>query len=539
MVAALLVLAAAQSDCITAPQSASCENFTFPGAQSLVADFCASMDNMPGCTILHTCQNTQYNASTNGNGVCTYFSLAVDLCFDMPDMETARCANLTKMCHPTTGTSAVQQCSTPSLISTMPTYSDLRANLSSLCTNNPPSGAPCSTCTSVNYKCDLLTTYISTCALAPTRAECAGAPIFCNSVAAYNWPVCSSLAPVAPVVPAAPTALNCALTPSNPACASYHFADPAGTVKDMCDMMDTMPGCSVRTRVCGNSKYSSSEYCEPLSLMADVCTDMTMGVTGCVLYQNVCTTGTAVTECSSPSLKAVLPTTKVARDNIKAICDSMPMSDCSSCSSGSCDYLTVYSNLCMAMPTMSQCGDWSLFCKAVPNWPYCSSDASGIPEMRMYFHTGFVDYVLFYGWVPRTGVQYAFTWIAIAVAGILLELLKFVRARLEKRWLQRGSHYAGVVNSSEEDFNPNSHGSSHHHSSSSTPSEYPPWDWRVDIPRSILAAIELIWSYALMLVAMTFNVGLFFAVVFGAFAGTLIFGRFLVSLPKPKTVSCH
>lgn len=297
-------------------------------------------------------------------------------------------------------------------------------------------------------------------------------------------------------------------------------------------MMSVMPACSVRTNVCSKSKYSSSEYCEPLSLMADVCTDMTMGVTGCVLYRNVCTTDSVVKECAEPSLKSVLPTTMTARDNIKAICDSMPMSDCNACSSGTCDYLTVYSNLCMSMPTMSQCGAWKTLCTAVPNWPYCSTDASGIPEMRMYFHTGFVDYVLFYGWVPRNGVQYAFTWIAIAIAGILLELLKFIRARLEKTWLQRGQYMGVGVNSSEEEIT-----HSHHHSARAP--EYPAWDWRVDLPRSILAAAEITWSYALMLVAMTFNVGLFFAVVFGCFAGTLIFGRFLVTLPKPKTVSCH
>lgn len=539
-IAALCVLSTSALDCITTPQDAACENFQFPNSQDIVTSFCGMMSDMPACTIYNICQNPTYNSSTSANGVCTSFSLATDLCFDMPDMDRASCSNLTSMC---TTSSVVRECSTRNLTATMPKWEVLSPNTKSLCNNNSPSASICSRCTSTNWKCDLLTTWTDLCALAPTRTECSAWPTFCNSIQSYNWPLqCTAAAPVSPATPVAPTAptspatVDCISTPSNPACANYRIANPGDVVADMCDMMSVMPTCSIRSRVCSKSKWSSSEYCEPSSLMADVCTDMTMGVTGCVNYVSMCRNGTVVKECSEPSLKNVLPTTTVARDLIKDICNSMPMSDCSSCSSGTCDYLTVYSNLCMSMPTMSQCSVWSKFCTAVPNWPYCSTDASGIPEMRMYFHTGFVDYVLFYGWVPRTGVQYAFTWIAIALAGILLELIKFIRARLEKNWLRRGSQYVGVVNSSEEDVS-----SHHHHSghSSASSSEYPPWDWRVDIPRSFLAAFELIWSYALMLVAMTFNVGLFFAVVFGCFAGTLIFGRFLVTLPKPKTVSCH
>jgi len=258
--------------------------------------------------------------------------------------------------------------------------------------------------------------------------------------------------------------------------------------------------------------------------MADVCTDMTMGVQGCVDYVDMCAAGSVVKECSEPSLKTVMPTYSEAKSLVNGICTSMSMSDCSKCSGpagASCDYLDVYSSLCMAMPGMSQCAAWSKFCKAVPEWPYCSNQASGIPEMRMYFHTGFLDYVLFHGWVPRNGVQYAFTWIAIAIAGILLEAIKFVRAKLEKRWLEQGRHIFAINDESERS------------------SDALPWSIKVDLPRAILSTLELGWGYLLMLVAMTFNVGLFFAVLFGCFAGTLIFGRFLITLPKAKSVSCH
>lgn len=532
-------------DCIARPQDASCVNFEFPGAQALVQDFCTSMDNMPGCTIRTICNNPTYNASTGNNGVCTYFSLAVDLCFDMPSMEGPRCANLTKMCHPTTGTSVVAQCNTPDLIATMPKFTQLTANITLLCATNPPSSDLCSRCTSANHwDCDLLGTFTSLCVLASDRPECARAPLFCNAIASYDWPLCNyvepSSAPATPTAPLAPGQLDCPRSPMNQACANYRIPNPDGVVAEMCEMMGNMPACSVK-KVCSDKKYSSSQYCKASSLMADVCTDMTMGVQGCVDYKDMCVPNSVVKECSEPSLKSVLPTTSQARALVNDICTSMPMSDCDSCKTGPnaapCDYFKVYSNLCIAMPGMSQCKAWSTFCTVVPKWPFCSSDSAGIPEMRMYFHTGFVDYVLFYGWVPRNAVQYAFTWIAIAVAGVLLEFIKFIRARLEKHWLRRHPGYVLAVNSSEEEQNHSLH--IKHSSSSSSSSEYPPWDFRVDLPRSILAAFELIWSYALMLVAMTFNVGLFFAVIFGCFVGTLIFGRFLVTLPKPKTVSCH
>jgi hypothetical protein len=52
------------------------------------------------------------------------------------------------------------------------------------------------------------------------------------------------------------------------------------------------------------------------------------------------------------------------------------------------------------------------------------------------------------------------------------------------------------------------------------------WDWKVEIPRATMAFVETLIGLVLMLVAMTFNVGLFLAVCAGAFLGSLFFGRF-------------
>jgi copper transporter 1 len=52
------------------------------------------------------------------------------------------------------------------------------------------------------------------------------------------------------------------------------------------------------------------------------------------------------------------------------------------------------------------------------------------------------------------------------------------------------------------------------------------WDWKVELTRATMAFVETLVGLVLMLVAMTFNVGLFLAVCGGAFFGSLIFGRF-------------
>jgi len=523
-----VVVIQAQVDCIQTPQDVSCRNFVFPNSDVVVTNFCSGMNNMPGCTIYGTCKTASYNASTNGNGVCTFFSLAVDLCADMPGMELASCNNLTSMCHPTNGTSQVLQCQTPDLVSTLPTFMKTKTAITNLCTTSPPSQTLCNQCIGQNWMCDMLSTYTGLCAIAPGRSDCQMALTFCNSVSYTNWPVCSALlaaiTPTSPssspfAAPSAPVGLDCPRQNTNPACVDYRIPNPQVVVNEMCEMMDNMPGCSVESRVCKDSKFASSPYCTSSSLMADVCTDMTMGVQGCVDYQAMCTASSVVKECTEPSLKTVLPTYAEAKKLVTDICTSMPMSDCTTCTT-SCDYLSTYSNLCLAMPNMAQCGAWKTLCKSIPAWPYCSTAISGIPEMRMYFHSGIVDYVLFKGWVPRNGVQYAFTWIGIAVAGVLLEFVKYIRSRLEKRWCDNSERFMRL-NGDEE-----------------RPTTMP-WSWKVDLPRSLLAALELGWGYCLMLVAMTFNVGLFFAVLFGCFVGTLIFGRFLVSLPKPKVSSCH
>lgn len=53
--------------------------------------------------------------------------------------------------------------------------------------------------------------------------------------------------------------------------------------------------------------------------------------------------------------------------------------------------------------------------------------------------------------------------------------------------------------------------------------------FKVDVPRAIMRALQFTVSYGLMLIAMTFNIGICLALVLGIFLGHLIVGRHLAA----------
>lgn len=52
---------------------------------------------------------------------------------------------------------------------------------------------------------------------------------------------------------------------------------------------------------------------------------------------------------------------------------------------------------------------------------------------------------------------------------------------------------------------------------------------KVDVPRAVMRALQFAVSYLLMLIAMTFNIGFFIALVVGIFIGNLLVGRFIAT----------
>jgi copper transporter 1 len=112
------------------------------------------------------------------------------------------------------------------------------------------------------------------------------------------------------------------------------------------------------------------------------------------------------------------------------------------------------------------------------------------PEMRMYFHTGWEDYVLFHGWVPRSQASYTLACLSIIVAAAASMALRGARTVYEAREYRRSSP-----------------------------------TYRANARRAAFVVVGTTLDYSLMLVAMTFNAGLFASLILGFGLGTLLFGH--------------
>jgi len=272
----------------------------------------------------------------------------------------------------------------------------------------------------------------------------------------------------------------------------------------------------------------SDPNCDPFKTLKLICNGPMGMMANCTHYTNLCKNTSVVRECSIATLP--VPAANTLLVDIKEIC-KMPMEGCKLCgnTSGTCDTLTVYSELCQAMSTMVSCGAWHTLCTNVPSWSICGgTPGSMIPSMQMFFHWSLYDYVLFKTWVPQDSTQYAFALLGIFFFAILYEGLKAGRAVLEFKWrVQRQPQKIDVqrlVQSPSEEF-------------------LAPFDFIVDSSRSLLRGAELVVSYFMMLIAMTFNGGFFIAIILGGIIGTFIFGRFQhpigTTIQSVDEDSCH
>lgn len=159
--------------------------------------------------------------------------------------------------------------------------------------------------------------------------------------------------------------------------------------------------------------------------------------------------------------------------------------------------------------------------------------------MKMYFHAGYEeDNVLFSFWAITSVPGMVGSCIGIFIFAMLYEGLKVLREYLLERanQLEYVKRYGGSSDAQ------NSHNSNSPLTDSSSPSDEPivagspataamphPSEFRrafggYHLLQTVLHILQVTLSYALMLIAMTFNIWLFLAVVFGAGAGHLLFG---------------
>jgi copper transporter 1 len=179
-----------------------------------------------------------------------------------------------------------------------------------------------------------------------------------------------------------------------------------------------MVGCSLE-RMCKTSKY----YCSGFSILSDICTNDMPKMKGCLNYQKICAEGSVVLQCRLESMLPSLPTTRESRSLVADICSEMDMKGCSDCKEKHCDSFAVYVDLCHQMPNMSQCKVYTSMCQRTPTLPFClssdHSDPALAPAMKMFFHFGINDYILFEEWVPRSGWSYLLGLVFCASLGIV------------------------------------------------------------------------------------------------------------------------
>ncbi|KAF9944980.1 hypothetical protein BGZ65_011342 [Modicella reniformis] len=231
----------------------------------------------------------------------------------------------------------------------------------------------------------------------------------------------------------------------------------------------------------------------------------------------------------------------------------MDMAGCERCPkpppgaySAECDTLGTYAILCKAMPDMSQCATWKAMCSASSDTAstlnfqsseYCASGVGSPdmnpPAMRMYFHLGFADYVLFEKWVPRNQSQYVGTWFALFFITLFFQTVQTYHSNLETRWAEQLALEAGESVGSDTSSAPLTIPGKKNRSSDSILLHWVhlwrrPWtlkEVKQNVIRAVLTFIETTLGYALMLVTMTFNVPLFFAVILGLTVGSVVFSR--------------
>lgn len=115
-------------------------------------------------------------------------------------------------------------------------------------------------------------------------------------------------------------------------------------------------------------------------------------------------------------------------------CSTHSMVGCTSCTgTGSLcpDPLASAQRLCLGMDSMQLCDNFDAMCAAAgADLSYfCTREgASYDPPMRMYFHTGIDDMILFRGWVPSSTGNYIASILVVLLAGIFVSALRSYRA---------------------------------------------------------------------------------------------------------------
>ncbi|GIL75290.1 hypothetical protein Vretimale_7983 [Volvox reticuliferus] len=189
------------------------------------------------------------------------------------------------------------------------------------------------------------------------------------------------------------------------------------------------------------------------------------------------------------------------------------MAGCANCTPHNCpDPLASLADICHEMPEMAACNGFWAFCEAagphdVAEW--CGEDDDKyLPSMLMYFHQRTQELLLWKEWRPRTQGQYLASVLVIVLMGVVATGLKTAKGALVLQW----NHQRAL---SGEELR--------------VVSVWMPRNSQVTeiLAKSAITGVSLTLDYFNMLIAMTFNVGFFCAVIAGYIVGTLLFSHVL------------
>lgn len=159
--------------------------------------------------------------------------------------------------------------------------------------------------------------------------------------------------------------------------------------------------------------------------------------------------------------------------------------------------------------------------------------------------------IVFPSWKARTTGQYVGAWFALFFIALFFRLLFVLRAAFEyfyasKQYARRGYNYLNAVettNLSDSSKSPESSSSEIREQANPLSSNSRFWKVpvvpTVDIGRCLFTFVIAMVSYFLMLAAMTFVTGYFFAIITGLAVGELLLGRFGLLVGAAGSVCAH
>ncbi|KAJ3000647.1 hypothetical protein HDV02_004332 [Globomyces sp. JEL0801] len=316
-------------------------------------------------------------------------------------------------------------------------------------------------------------------------------------------------------------AADCIEEPTQSNCRDFKLADQNATqlVDDLCTSMPLM----------------SESFCKPFSLLADICANDMPRMKTCATYIKMCDRTSLIHQCTDELPIPALPTTKRAKELVADICSEMDMNGCEKCEDGKrCEALAVYGDLCKEMPFMSQCKEWQTMCTWDSSLPICSQDfgSKAGPTMKMYFHFGYRDYIMFESWVPSNGWEYALGCLFCFAFAIAYEYLLYLGAAFESKIrtpvkLNLSNEASQNEELVELERGPSSAATnSPLMASTAFPNQMLNNYWspfKIKLVRSLLRLVTVSGAYICMLLVMSFNVGHFLSVVIGLGVGCFAF----------------